>query len=53
MYNYIFHEQDLIESGIPRLDNLFIKAKKFKGGKKRTLGKVKKILIKSVKNDKI
>ena len=45
MYNYIFHEQDLIESGIPRLDNLFIKAKKFKGGKKRTLGKVKKILI--------
>lgn len=44
-YNYIFHKYDLIESGIPRLDNLFTKAKKYKGGRKRALGKNKKILV--------
>ena len=33
-FNYIFHENDLIYSGIPRLDNLFSKSKNIKIHKK-------------------
>ena len=42
-YNYIFHESDLIYSGLPRLDNLTELARKNSAKKSRS--KIKKILV--------